>query len=167
MYENKYRKFRTIIRDFFPQAFNPASHNMMQLIYAFFHFSNGRQERSNRKEWDITAYRKVRPMYVWNDFSFKHVLGAAYNQVRFIVRNLRIRLRSEKNWGCFQTKLLPYGLLQQGLDFFSDWKYCVRSFCCPMAESENGPWGIDFLAIFLLVTLKYHEKKKEYFFIPS
>ena len=25
----------------------------------------------------------------WNDFSFKNVLGAAYNQVRFIVRNLR------------------------------------------------------------------------------
>ena len=28
-------------------------------------------------------------MYGWNDFSFKNVLGAAYNQVRFIVRNLR------------------------------------------------------------------------------
>ena len=27
-------------------------------------------------------------MYGWNDFSFKNVLGAAYNQVRFIVRNL-------------------------------------------------------------------------------
>ena len=33
--------------------------------------------------------RQVRPMYVQNDFSFKNVLGAAYNQVRFIVRNLR------------------------------------------------------------------------------
>ena len=28
-------------------------------------------------------------MYGWNDFFFKNVLGAAYNQVRFIVRNLR------------------------------------------------------------------------------
>ena len=28
-------------------------------------------------------------MYVWNDFSFKNVLGAGYNQVHFIVRNLR------------------------------------------------------------------------------
>ena len=28
-------------------------------------------------------------MYGWNNFSFKNVLGAAYNQVRFIVRNLR------------------------------------------------------------------------------
>ena len=28
-------------------------------------------------------------MYGWNDFSFKNVLGAAYNQVRFLVWNLR------------------------------------------------------------------------------
>ena len=28
-------------------------------------------------------------MYGWNDFSLKNVLGAAYNQVHFIVRNLR------------------------------------------------------------------------------
>ena len=31
-------------------------------------------------------------MYGWNDFSFKNVLGAAYNQVRFIDRNLRYLL---------------------------------------------------------------------------
>ena len=60
---------------------------MMRLIYVFFHFSNGRQGRSNRKEQDSVA--QVRPMYVRNDFFFKNALGAAYNQVRFIVQNLR------------------------------------------------------------------------------
>ena len=42
--------------------------------------------------WNIpahVAYRQVWPMYVRNDFSFTNVLGAAFNQVRFIVRNLR------------------------------------------------------------------------------
>ena len=28
-------------------------------------------------------------MYGWNGFFYKNVLSAAYNQVRFIVRNLR------------------------------------------------------------------------------
>ena len=41
------------------------------------------------KSEDSAAYTQVRPMYVRNDFSFKNVLGAAYNRVRFIVWNLR------------------------------------------------------------------------------
>ena len=37
-------------------------------------------------------------MYGWNDFYFKNLLGAAYNQVRFIVRNLRYKFYIWQIW---------------------------------------------------------------------
>ena len=42
-------------------------------------------------------------MYGWNDFFFKNVLGAAYNQVRFIVRNLRYTCIDTKKWFSYST----------------------------------------------------------------
>ena len=65
---------------------------MMRLIYVFFQGAL-KQKGVRQAEYNNipahAAYIQVRPMYVWNDFSFKNVLGAAYNQVHFIVQNLR------------------------------------------------------------------------------
>ena len=67
-------------------------------------------------------------MYGWNDFSFKNVLGAAYNQVRFIVWNLRyiwwVRDRLKQNALLFSSPLFYLAwwsvasLRQNGTTFF-------------------------------------------------
>ena len=90
--EMKYHKNQTISRDFFLTL---STLRLIQRCGLFMDFSakGAREERqkyiSYVSMWTHAAYSQVRLMYGWNDFSFKNVLGAAYNQVRFIVRNLR------------------------------------------------------------------------------
>ena len=91
-YNSTYRKFRTVSRDFFTTL---STLRLIQWCGLSMYFSKG---RSSRKEWDrqnITIYRHMRLIVrcgLCMDemiFPLKNVLGAAYNQVRFIVRNLQ------------------------------------------------------------------------------